>query len=447
MRIVCVDAGSSSIKAALFDDDRRVGPIVRTEVATRFDGPAVEIDADRFYDAFIRAVRLLGPAAAAADCLSYDVLAPGFVAVTRRGEALSPIITHQDRRSVAQALEIERRVGAERHLEILGCRPFPGGIASSSLLWLKENRPDAFKKADRFGLLNAFLNLRLTGNYVLDPGNATFLGFFNTGRLQGWSRELCSAVGVKPERLPEIRFGNEPAGALLPGPAAALGLRPGVPVLTGVIDTTASILSTGAAVGRVFNSIGSTDVLAILTDRFAPHPKVLTRAFGVGRLWVAVNTIAAGGAALNWVRRNLFADKSADEFFALVRELAGRSDAGPVKFRPYLAGDRLSIRQKTGAFANLTLATTREDMLKAVLVSWADLNARSLRRLRSRARPLPDVYVSGGSDDVASLLHSRWPGRWRFHYIEEAGLSGLAKMAGGRRPSAVGGRQSTEHSG
>jgi hypothetical protein len=57
------------------------------------------------------------------------------------------------------------------------------------------------------------------------------------------------------------------------------------------------------------------------------------------------------------------------------------------------------------------------------------LNTRSLRRLRTRARPLPDVYVSGGGEDVAGALHSRWPGQWRFHYIQEAGLAGLAKMA------------------
>lgn len=429
MRIVAVDVGSSAVKAAVFDDDRRVGEIVRAKVSTAYDGPSVEIDADGLLGAVGEAVKMLGDAAASADCLAIDVLAPGFVPLTRSGEALHPIITHQDRRSVAQALEIERRVGADRHLKILGCRPFPGGIASSSLLWLKQNRPDAYKKADLFGQVNTFLNLRFTGNAVLDPGNATFLGFFKTGELKGWSRELCDAVGVKPARLPEIRMGNEPAGKLLPEPAARLGLREGIPVLTGVIDTTAAIYSTGAVPGRVFNSIGSTDVLAVVTDRFAPHPKVLTRAFGVGRLWVAVNTIAAGGAALTWAHRNFFADLSKDQFFAAVKQAVEREAPSPVKFRPYLAGDRLSIRQKTGAFDKLTLATTREDMLKAILDAWADLNSRGLRRLRSRAQLLPDVYVSGGGDDVASALHGRWPGKWNFRYIEEAALAGMAKMA------------------
>lgn len=430
MRTVALDVGSSSVKAALFDDDVRLGEIVRHPVVTRYEGQRVEIDAEPLWDAVVQAVRRLGPEARKADRIAFDALAPGFVAMTRDGAALTPVITHQDRRSAAQAAEIERRVGRDRHLSILGCRPFPGGIASSSLLWVRENQPEIYVKADIFGQLSTFLNLRLTGSAVLDPGNATFLGFYETFTLRGWSPELCEAMQVSPKRLPDVRFGNQVSGKLRPGPAEAMGLPSGIEVLTGVIDTTAAILSTGAAVGRLFNTIGTTDVLAIVTDKPKPGLKVLTRAFGVGRLWATVNTIAAGGGALTWAHQNLFADLAVPQFYELVRKLAADPTPSPVMFRPYLAGDRLSLEPKTAAFSKLTLATGRNDMLKAVLDAWADLNARGLQRLSKRARPLPDVYVSGGGGDgVSAILHSRWPGKWKFHYIQEAGLAGLAKLA------------------
>jgi sugar (pentulose or hexulose) kinase len=429
MKVVAVDVGSSAVKAAIFRDGRRVGGVVREPVATRYEGREVDMDADAVWAAFAAAVRLLGPEARSADRLAADVLAPGFTALTRSGEALSAVITHQDRRSWEQAAEIERRVGADRHLALVGCRPFPGGIASSSLLWLRRNRPDAFARAEVFGQLNTFLNLRLTGAAVVDPGNASFLGLYDTFGMTGWHPELCEALDVAPDRLPEVRSGERVAGRLLPGPADALGLRSGTEVLTGVIDTTAAICSTGAVPGRVFNSIGTTDVLAVVTDRPRPHEKVLTRCLGVGRLWVSVNTIAAGGGALAWVHRNLFADLDKAAFFGLVKELAADPSPSPVRFEPYLAGDRLSLEPKTAGFTGLTLATGRREMLKAVLDAWAELNARGLERIAERADPLPDVYVTGGGDEIAGALHARWPGSWRFHYLDEAALLGMARLA------------------
>jgi sugar (pentulose or hexulose) kinase len=437
MRTVCIDVGSSAVKAALFEDETRVGEIVREAVVTRFEGRRAEIDAEPLWAAVVAAVRALGPQARSADRVAVDVLSPGFLAMTRAGDPLTPAVTHQDRRSPEQAAELERRVGKERHLSILGCRPFPGGIASSTLLWWRDHLPDVYRSAPLFGQFNTFLNLRMTGEAVVDPGNASFMGVFDTFRpsQDRWSEELCEAVGVTPDRLPRIQSGETVAGRLRAGPAGAMGLREGAEVLTGLIDTSASIASTGAVPGRVFNSIGTTDVLAVVTDRPRPDERLLTRALGVGGLWVAVNTIAAGGGSLTWAKDNLFPDLSRDGFFKLAGELAAEGALSPVTFRPYLAGDRMSIEPKTAAFENLTMATGRREMLKAVLDAWAAMNAEGLRRLSERADPLlPDVYVSGGADGLAASLHSRWPApasgpAWRFHNLHEAGLSGLARLA------------------
>ena len=67
------------------------------------------------------------------------------------GKALTPIITHQDRRSVEIARDIEQRLGKRRHLQLTGNRPFPGGISSTTWAWFLQHQPQVLRKADLVG--------------------------------------------------------------------------------------------------------------------------------------------------------------------------------------------------------------------------------------------------------------------------------------------------------
>src|SRR5207253_1647384 len=107
---------------------------------------------------------------------------------------------------------------------------------------------------------------------------------------------------------------------------------------------------TGAPPGQLLNVCGSTDVLALCTDRARPHERLLTRALGIGRRWMSVSTIAAAGSSLLWARQQLFPDLSPARFSTLVNKLAKQRsrDTGGVTFEPYLAGERTSIEQRRG---------------------------------------------------------------------------------------------------
>ena len=170
-------------------------------------------------------------------------------------------------------------------------------------------------------------------------------------------------------------------------------------MVVGVVDGSAAMLATGAKPGQLLNVCGSTDVLALCTDHPRPHERLLTRALGVGRLWLAVSTIAAAGSAISWAKEQLFAELDWPAFNKLAKKLSrreGSAGSAPrtessvknqktvrmadptemqIRFEPYLAGDRMSIDQKQASFTGLTLATTREDMLGAVLESLAQASA------------------------------------------------------------------------
>jgi sugar (pentulose or hexulose) kinase len=86
-----------------------------------------------FSTAIRRAVADLGAAAKRTDIIGLSVMSPAWVAMDRAGNPVTPIVTHQDRRSIEIAREIERRVGKTHHLRIAGNRPFPGSISSTTV--------------------------------------------------------------------------------------------------------------------------------------------------------------------------------------------------------------------------------------------------------------------------------------------------------------------------
>jgi xylulokinase len=231
--------------------------------------------------------------------------------------------------------------------------------------------------------------------------------------------------------LPEVRDADRIGGRITPAAARAFGLRAGTPMIVGLMDGSAGMLLAGAKVGQLFNVTGSTDVLALCTDRPKPHPRLLTRALGVQGKWLQVSTLAAVASAIYWVRDQMCPGMPIGEFQAEFRRLARRGPraAGSVRFEPYLAGERTSIEQRQGAFTGLTLASTREQMLSAVVESLVAASAARLPLLAASGTPLlRTVAVSGGADRLDAILRRDWPGRWNFRPVTDATMRGLATL-------------------
>lgn len=426
-----LDVGSSSVSAGILRGTRVLAEAPRVFFPSRCEGPRVEVDPEELLAAIRKAIAHLGSRARQVDAIALAGMAPAWIAMDRKGRALTPIVTHQDRRSVAEAHELESKLGEKRHLHLCGSRPFPGGISSTTWAWYRRHQSVRLKRADLVGHLNTFLHRQMTGARVTDPSNASFTGLFETLTLKGWSEELCANLGVSASLLPEIIDGDCIGGEITAETAARFGLRAGTPMLAGIVDGSAGMLLAGAKVGQLFNVVGSTDVLALCTDRPRPHPQLLTRALGVQGKWVQVNTLAAVASALYWARAQFFPEIAVKDFPAELRRLSrlGAVAAGPVRFDPNLAGDRMSIDQRQGAFTGLTLATTRTQMLSAIIEALTHASAARLPLLAATGtKMLRTVAISGGADRLDQLLHRDWPGRWQRRSLTEATLRGLGTL-------------------
>jgi len=428
---LALDIGSSSVIAGILRGNKTIAEAPRVFFKTHYKGGRVEVDADDMLEAVTLAIAGLNGMALTVDAIALAVMCPAWVVMDRKGRALTPLVTHQDRRSVEIAKEIENRIGKKRHLGIVGCRPFPGGISSTTWAWYSRHEPRRLRGADLIGHLNTFIHRHFTRTRVIDPSNASFTGLYRTLKLDGWSEELCADLGVPLSLLPEVLEANQIAGTVTPSAAASFGLRAGTPMMTGLMDGSAGMLTAGAIHGQLFNVCGSTDVLALCTDKPRPHERLLTRALGVGRKWLAVSTLAAVASAIYWARDQFFSEWPIERFRAELFRLAklGEKAAGGVVFAPYMAGERTSIEQRNGAFTGLSLATTRENMLSAILEGLIKASAERFPLLEATGTPLlPGVVVSGGADRLDKLMHRDWPGKWKFRAVTDATMRGLGTL-------------------
>jgi xylulokinase len=277
----------------------------------------------------------------------------------------------------------------------------------------------------------------MTGEWVIDPSQAVFLGLWDMKR-RGWSERVCEAVGVKVSSLPRVVWADEVQGRLTRAAGRMLGVREGVPVVGGFVDGSAGMVETPMGEGQLVHNSGSTDVLAMCVKRPLPMEGVLTRPVGVGKVfaerWLAVRTVAAAGSAVEWARRVMFSELGEGAWRRVLTKVCGGMGEGGVRCVPTFAGERAAMVQRVGAsFEGVTLGSSREEMLAAIVRGLVEESAKSYALLAGIRRPGKVVYTMGGAGALQHALHRGWAGagggRHVFRALEGDSLRGLVALA------------------
>ena len=233
---------------------------------------------------------------------------------------------------------------------------------------------------------------------------------FETSGGKVWSKELCEKIGIEIEKLPPLRSSTDVVGGLINPELEELGILPGTPVVIGGADTACASIACGVIDhGSACESVGTTNVLTICTEKPVFDRGYINRCHVVDGRWIYQGAMSNTGASLRWAREQLCADlkrKAQDEgrsAFALMDEEAARSPAGAggIVFLPYMAGERCPIWDpySKGVFFGVTLQSERQDMLRAILEACG-YGMRQLCEIAERVtgtRYREFVSVGGGS--------------------------------------------------
>ena len=174
----------------------------------------------------------------------------GFVALDKQGEVLAPVKLWCDTSTTVECAEIIGAFGGERVcINKLGNTIKPGYTAPK-ILWLKKNRPEAYKKLATILLPHDYLNFHLTGMLTMEFGDASGTGLMDI-RKRCWSTELLMAIDSERDLLdclpplPEQSTAIFTAGHLTADIAKHYGLPAGIPVATGGGDNMMGAIGTG----------------------------------------------------------------------------------------------------------------------------------------------------------------------------------------------------------
>jgi xylulokinase len=422
--VLAVDLGTGGPKVGITSLTGKVAWQDHYPVATtRLPKGGAEQDAEEWWTIITDAARkVLGSGTVAAE----DVVAVAVtgqwdstVPVDAAGRPVGPCLLWQDYRGARHVNERFAGIAAgykpSRALEwVRKTAGIPGTTdVVAHILYLEHDRPEIAREARWYLEPVDYLTMRFTGRASASPASMTAAWLTDSRKLDvlAYDPSLVRKSGVPAGKLPPLVATGSIVGTVLDDVAADLGLPPGVQVVAGMTDLHAAALGSG--------SLGEYEThMALSTTAWisAPVPfkktDVLHQIASVpgfaGDRYVILDNHDTGGVCLEWLRGNVLTEPGDEpDPYPALTALAEQSPPGSngTLFTPWLKGNRTPVADghARAGFHNLSLTTTRADLVRAVLEGVAFNNVWLHQYVeRFAKRRLDPIRVVGGG--AASTL-------------------------------------------
>ncbi len=410
--LLSLDVGTGRVKAGLFTAEGQQLALASApyEIPVNPARPGwAEVDPRVWKKAIVRALAELSKRAPLEDAcaLGLSTLFPALVVMDKDGEPLRPAILYSDLRSQQQIEEARRTGLAETVLQVSGNPLVAGTCTASSLLWLRQEAPELFRRAAIWGHASTYLAKWLVGEALMERISAPLTGLYDVNT-QEWSPALAAAVGVG-DRLPRLISPVAVAGKLTEAAAAETGLPTGLPLVLGGGDAVCGMIGAGLVdtPQEVFLAAGTTDSVCVQSDRPARDTRVVTAGHPSPDKWVIIGALNFTGGALEWLGRHILRQ----EIPALLEQAqASLPGAGGSIFLPYLRGERTPIWDAAarGVWWGISDSTTRADLVRALLEGVGYGLRACLEAVEevcgySPARPGVDTIIAAGGATASRL--------------------------------------------
>ena len=408
--LVGLDIGTTGAKAIVSDRHGRMLAQASEEYPTHFPQPGwAEQDPEVWWQAARHVLNkvLTAPnvTAQAVAAIGVSCQAPSLVAVDAQGVPVHPALIWMDRRSEPQCDALRAAVDETLITRINGGRIDPYFLAPK-LLWLRDQAPDAYARTHTVLQANGYIVHKLTGVFSMDSSHGPLTLLFDTERQQ-WSLTLLAALQVDSAKLPPVFACAEVVGTVTAGAAAATGLPAGTPVIAGMTDGTAAAVEVGLVrPGQAAEMTGQSTVLLVCSDTPYRGRNLFPLGHAVPGLHLVVGAMVATGGALRWFRDQLgesevaTAAKMGVDPFELLSEKAAQSPPGANRliFLPYMYGERSPIWDSAarGVFFGLSLATTKGDLVRAIMEGAAYGLRHNVETAAVDGFPVAELTCVGG---------------------------------------------------
>jgi xylulokinase len=262
----------------------------------------------------------------------------GATLIDANNTVLRPCILWNDTRSTQECLELKQACPTLE--QVTGNLAMPG-FTAPKLAWVKKHEPEIFAQTAKVLLPKDYLRLHLTGDFVSEMSDAAGTLWLDVAR-RDWSDLMLAATGLTRAHMPRLVEGSASSGGLTAEAAQNLGLSAGIPVAGGAGDNAASAIGLGTVnPGEGFVSLGTSGVIFLATDKFAPNPANAVHAFchAIPNSWHQMAVMLSAASCLKWVTQLTGMTDEATLLQAVANLTAEERNSCPL-FLPYLSGER-----------------------------------------------------------------------------------------------------------
>ena len=324
MRVVALDAGSSSVRAVAYDEEGTAEP---GDARASYD----DLDADRLVDACRAVLAQVGEA----DLVAVSTFWHSLVALDAHERPLTPVLTWRETLGASAPPPLD-----DDYHRRTGCFQHPA-YWPAKIVRLREEGV----RAARYVSFGDYLLLRLAGELRSSVSTASGTGVYDPNRL-AWDEQTLDLLGLDADALPPV--GDEPVADVVP----ARG------------DGACSNVGAGC-VGRSRAAlmVGTSGALRVVyeAEQAEPRPGLFLYRLD-GARFCEGGALSAGGNLFAWLRSTL---REVDVSGLAEREPAAHG----LTFLPFLGGERSLGWDATrrGLIAGLSFATTPLDLVQAAL--------------------------------------------------------------------------------
>ena len=336
--------------------------------------------------------------------ISISGLYPALGPTDGDGNPLTKAILYSDNRSVAEVEEVNQALNLQLTSEEL----------TPKLIWFLRNEPKLASQMRMFFDAPHYLVFKLTGEYVTDTITTGLYGAIYQSPSASWRENVCEQFGIPLDILPRVHPPGKFIGEVTRAAADVTGLEVGTPVLPGMPDLVASLLSVGAVhtyeTAAYYGTAGLVPVMKddLLTAMFEPYPieeRGLTPQDGY--IFDYPTYSLTTGDIVRWFRDEfapleLEAERKAGgkNAYSALDDLAQDIPPGSkgLILLPYFLGQRSPEfnPQASGVFYGLRKGHTRGHLYRAILESFG-LNIRhGLESFYPQGHPIKRLIATGG---------------------------------------------------
>lgn len=419
--ILAIDFGTSNLKAALINKDGIFFNYHTQEVTPEVNGDICQINANIYLDFTYNYINSIDTTKVEAIIISSN--GPSFIPLFSEINIINNSFSCQCEK--ARLWMDKRGTKYSKRVSEFYNKYIDGSFFLPSILNIKENEKDIYKKTTKFLTIDGFVNYALTNKaYTVNNANG-LLDYY-------WNDDSLKHFGLDKSKFTDFIKCGDIISNIDPVVAEKLKLNKDVKVIAGGSDFYFSIIGSKVNKENILVDInGTSEGLNLCTSRPLNDNRFLCYEHPLENLYNISGVLSNSGVALNWLRKILNIE---DLDFEKVYELSKKAKKNSLIFLPYLNGERAPIwnPNATATLFNLTVDSSKEEIANAVIEGTIFAFKSVLEILESFDYKIDEIHVTTAKkeSDYYHQLKSDITNRTFVVYnTKSAELLGLALLA------------------